>query len=503
MAVFRPGAARAARDVAVWLDERLGLARWLRPTLRKLFPGHWSFLLGELALYAFALLVLTGAFLTLFYEPSATGAYPSVRGLSLEIRGGLLVRGLHHWSATVFVLAIVAHLCRVFFTGAFRRPREAAWVLGVVIFGLVLVEAFLGVSLPADRLGFTGLREAQGLLLSVPVAGAYVSRLLFGGDFPGTAVPRLFVAHVLLVPGVLLAAVPLHALVLTWRQGHTERRGGGVTGRQGHTERRGGGVTGRQGDTGRRGEGVTGRESGTRRPGEGASRRQGEGGRREVGVPAAESRVSGGPFFPSFVARNAGTALATAAAIALAATLFPVGAGWAGHHGPYHPGAPPPSAQPFWYAGVLEGALRLAPPWEVTVGSYTLPVGLWIPPLVLGAFFLALLAYPFAERRVTGDRGVHHLLDRPARAPGRTALGVAVLVLLAVLWAGTWVSVIPPDPWSPQPTLVTTEEIYRGIVYGLRAAVFVLPVAAYALTRAWCHRRARRHPESPGEVRTS
>ncbi|GAA3170432.1 cytochrome b [Nonomuraea roseoviolacea] len=439
MAVFRPGAARAARGLAVWLDERLGSGRWLRPALRKPFPGHWSFLLGELALYAFALLVLTGAFLTLFYEPSTGGAYPSVRGLSLEIRGGLLVRGLHHWSATVFVLAIVAHLCRVFFTGAFRRPREAAWVLGVVIFGLVLAESFLGVSLPADRLGFTGLREAQGLLLSVPVAGAYVSRLLFGGDFPGEVVPRLFVAHVLLVPGVLLAAVPLHALVLTWRQGHTERR----------------------------------------RPG------------------AREGRVSGGPFFPSFAARNAGTALATAAAIALLATLFPVGAGWAGHHGPYHPGAPPPSAQPFWYAGVLEGALRLAPPWEVTVGPYTLPVGLWLPLLVPAAFFVALLVYPFAERRVTGDRGEHHLLDRPARAPGRTALGVAVIVFFAVLWAGTWVSVIPPDPWSPQPTLVTSEGIYRGIVYGLRAAVFVLPVAAYALTRVWCRRHARRHPESP------
>ncbi|NUW40300.1 cytochrome b [Nonomuraea rhodomycinica] len=445
MAVLRPGAARAARAVALWLDERLGSARWLRPALRKLFPGHWSFLLGELALYAFALLVLTGAFLTLFYEPSAGGAHPSVRGLSLEVRGGLLVRGLHHWSATVFVLAIVAHLCRVFFTGAFRRPREPAWILGVVIFGLVLAESFLGVSLPADRLGFTGLREAQGLLLSVPVAGVYVSRLLFGGDFPGEAVPRLFTAHVLLVPGVLLAAVPLHALVLTWRQGHTERRG--------------------------------------------------------AGVPAAGSRVSGGPFFPSFVARSAGTALAAAAMIALMATLFPVGAGWAGHHGPYHPGAPPPSAQPFWYAGVLEGALRLAPPWEVTLGSYTLPVGLWLPPLALAVFFVALLVYPFAERRVTGERGEHHLLDRPARAPGRTALGVAVLVLFAVLWAGTWVSVIPPDPWSPQPTLVTTEEIYRGIVYGLRAAVFVLPAAAYALTRAWCHRRARRRPESPAPTR--
>ncbi|MBN6052963.1 cytochrome bc complex cytochrome b subunit, partial [Nonomuraea sp. RK-328] len=441
MATFPPGAASAARDVATSLDDRLGLARWLRPALRKLFPGHWSFLLGELALYAFALLVLTGAFLTLFYEPSAGGASPSVRALSLEIRGGLLVRGLHHWSATVFVLAIVAHLCRVFFTGAFRRPRELTWVLGVVIFGLVLAESFLGVSLPADRLGFTGLREAQGLLLSVPVAGAYVSRLLFGGDFPGEAVPRLFVAHVLLVPGLLLAAVPLHALVLTWRQGHTERRG--------------------------------------------------------TGGAATGSRVTGGPFFPSFVARNAGTALATAAAIALAATLFPVGAGWTGHHGPYHPGMPPPSAQPFWYAGVLEGALRLAPPWEVTVGSFTLPVGLWIPPLVLGAFFLALLAYPFVERRVTGDRGEHHLLDRPARAPARTALGVAVIVFFAVLWAGTWVSVIPPDPWSPQPTLVTTEGIYRGIVYGLRAAVFVLPPAAYALTRAWCRRRTRRSPESP------
>ncbi|MEU8251162.1 cytochrome bc complex cytochrome b subunit [Nonomuraea sp. NPDC048916] len=428
------GSARAAQGGALYVDDRLGLGRWLRPNLRKLFPSHWSFLLGELALYSFVLIVLTGTFLTFFYQPDPDVAFASVREISLEIRGGLLVRQLHHWAATVFVLSIVAHLFRVYFTGAFRKPRELTWMLGVMLFGLVLFESFLGVSLTADQLGFTGLREAQGLLLSIPLVGTYLSRFVFDGGFPGEVIPRLFVTHVLLVPGILLAVVPLHGLILTWRQKHTERR-----------------------------------------------------------VPGSdESRVTGGPFFPYFAVKNGATALFTMGAIALLATFARVNPVW--EHGAYRPGEAPPSAQPFWYFGVLDGALRLTPPWEITLGGYVLQVGLWIPMLVLACFFGVLLCYPFIDRRLTGDRGSHHLLDRPSDAPVRTATGIAVITFFAVVWAATWVSEIPPDPGAPTPLLAAPHDTYQAIVWGLRVAVFVLPPIAYAITLAYCRRRARHSP---------
>ncbi|MFF4617127.1 cytochrome b [Nonomuraea jabiensis] len=434
------GSAKTAVDSAIYLDDRLPFARWLRPQLRKLFPSHWSFLLGELALYSFALLVLTGTFLTLFYKPNPDVAFASAAEISLDVRGGLLLRQLHHWSATVFVLAIVAHLCRVFFTGAFRRPRELTWMLGVVLFGLVLFESFLGVSLPGDQLAMAGLRQAQGLLLSIPLVGTYLSAFAFDGEFPGQVLPRIFVTHVLLVPGILMAVVPLHALVLTWRQKHTERRS----------------------------------------------------------TADAEGRVTGGPFFPYFAVKNGATALFTMGAIAALATFVRVNPVW--EHGAYSPGGYVPSAQPFWYFGVLDGAQRLVPPWEITVGGYVLQPGLWIPPLILTVFFGILLLYPFLERRFTGDGDHHHLLDRPSQAPVRTALGIAVIAFFTVLWAGTWVSEAAPPmhsaPGFPQPLaaphalLTVPHDTYAMIVLGLRVAVFAVPVPAFLIARAVCRRRA-------------
>ncbi|MFG1702542.1 cytochrome bc complex cytochrome b subunit [Nonomuraea sp. M3C6] len=433
------GSAKAAVDSTIYLDDRLPFARWLRPQLRKLFPSHWSFLLGELALYSFALLVLTGTFLTLFYKPNPDVAFASVTEISLEVRGGLLMRQLHHWSATVFVLAIVAHMCRVFFTGAFRKPRELTWMLGVMLFGLALFEAFLGVSLTADQLAMTGLRQAQGLLLSIPLAGTYLSAFVFDGAFPGQVIPRVFVTHVLLVPGILLAVVPVHALILTWRQKHTERRA----------------------------------------------------------TAADEHRVTGGPFFPYFAVKNGATALFTMGVIALLATFVRVNPVW--EHGAYSQGGYPPSAQPFWYYGVLDGAQRLVPPWEITIGGYVLQLGLWIPPLILAVFFGVLFLYPFLERRFTGDGDYHQLLDRPSQAPVRTALGVAVITFFTVLWAGMWLSEASPEMHSaagfPQPNpapdalLTVPPDTYQVVVFGLRVAVFVLPVLAFLVTRAICRRR--------------
>ncbi|MFI6294474.1 cytochrome bc complex cytochrome b subunit [Nonomuraea sp. NPDC050790] len=420
------GSSRAATGSARYLDDRLGTGRWLAPNLRKLFPTHWSFLLGEFALYSFVLLVLTGTFLTLFYKPEAGAAFASVRELSVDVRGGLLIRQMHHWSATIFVLAIVAHMFRVFFTGAFRKPRELTWVLGALLFGLALFESFLGVTLPANQLAMSGLREAQGLLLSIPLVGTYLSSFVFDGAFPGQVIPRAFVTHVLLVPGLLLALVPLHALVLTWRQKHTEHRG----------------------------------ESG---------------------------KVTGVPFFPAFSLKQGITSLGTFTVVAALATFVVVNPVWTAQQ-TYQPGAAPPSAQPFWYYGVLEGMLRLLPPWEFTIAGFTFAAGLWIPMLVLGGFFAILLFWPFIERRFTGDRAYHQVVQRPAAAPVRTALGVAVVVFFTVIWSATWFTT---DLTAGPPLLAVPADLYPMLLNGLRVAVFVLPGVAYAITLWVCGRRYR------------
>jgi ubiquinol-cytochrome c reductase cytochrome b subunit len=234
--------------------------------------------------------------------------------------------------------------------------------------------------------------------------------------------------------------VPLHALILTWRQKHTERRA----------------------------------------------------------TAADEHRVTGGPFFPYFAVKNGATALFTIGAIVLLATLVRVNPVW--EHGAYRAGVHPPSAQPFWYSGVLDGAQRLVPPWEFAVGGYVLQAGLWIPPLILLVFFGVLLFYPFLERRFTGDGDHHQILDRPSQAPVRTALGVAVITFFTVLWAGMWVSEAPPEmhsasgfpppPAAPPALLTVPHDTYSAVILGLRVAVFVLPVLAFLVARAVCRRRS-------------
>ncbi|MGH3323660.1 MAG: cytochrome b, partial [Streptomyces sp.] len=212
-------ARRAAERGFTSLDDRLPAAEG-GALLRKAFPDHWSFLLGELALYSLILLLLTGTFLTFLFHPGEAeipyqGSYEPLRGvlvseayastldISFDVRGGLLIRQIHHWAALVFVAAIGVHMLRVFFTGAFRKPREVNWVIGVTLFVLSVAEGFCGYSLPDDLLSGTGLRVVQSLLLSIPVVGTYLSFFLFGGEYPGDEIiPRLYAAHILLIPGI-------------------------------------------------------------------------------------------------------------------------------------------------------------------------------------------------------------------------------------------------------------------------------------------------------------
>ncbi|HYO18076.1 MAG TPA: cytochrome b N-terminal domain-containing protein, partial [Dermatophilaceae bacterium] len=204
---------------AGWVDDRLGNSSFLRRSLNKVFPDHWSFMLGEIALYSFIVILLTGVYLTLWFNPSMIevvydGSYAPLKGvkmseamastlnISFDVRGGLLIRQIHHMAALFFVAAIAIHLLRVFFTGAFRKPREINWVIGVVLFLLAIAAGFSGYSLPDDLLSGTGLRITQGIIQASPVIGTWCAFLVFDGEFPGTAfIPRLYSVHILLVPG--------------------------------------------------------------------------------------------------------------------------------------------------------------------------------------------------------------------------------------------------------------------------------------------------------------
>ena len=218
-----------------WLDARLGILKSGAKKdgsggLRKVYPEHWSYLLGEIALYSFVILILTGIFLTLWFKPSMAeveyqGSYSLLKGLHMseayastlditfDIRGGLLIRQIHHWAAVLFTAAMMVHLLRVFFTGAFRKPRELNWLIGFGTLFLGIIEGFIGYGLPDDLLSGTGLRITNGMIQPSPVIGTYLKFFIFGGEFPGdTFVPRFFTVHVLLLPGLLLALITVHLL---------------------------------------------------------------------------------------------------------------------------------------------------------------------------------------------------------------------------------------------------------------------------------------------------
>src|ERR1700761_5216598 len=222
-----------------WLDERFGGARGLRGLLRKVFPDHWSFMLGEIALWSFVILLLTGTYLALFFEPSQASvvyhgtyakldgitmsqAYASTVSISFDVRGGLLIRQVHHWAADLFMIAITAHMLRVFFTGAYRKPREVNWLIGIALFALGLMEGLFGYSLPDDQLSGAGLRVFEGIMQGIPVVGTYAAFFLFGGSFPGTSIiPRMYILHVFLIPGLILALITAHLFIM-FHQKHTQ-----------------------------------------------------------------------------------------------------------------------------------------------------------------------------------------------------------------------------------------------------------------------------------------
>jgi ubiquinol-cytochrome c reductase cytochrome b subunit len=418
---------------ATWLDQRIGLGGLAKKQLRKVFPDHWSFMLGECALWSFVILLLTGVFLSLWFKPSMgevvyNGSYPSLRGksmseayestmhLTFDVRGGLLMRQMHHWAANLFLASMTIHMLRVFFTGAFRKPRELNWLVGLGILQLSIVEGFAGYSLPDDLLSGTGLRIAEGLMRSIPIVGSYISFFVFGGEFPGDIfIPRLYVVHVLLIPGLLLGLIGAHMLLLVYHK-HTQYPGPGRT----------------------------------------------------------NSNVVGFPLLPVYAAKAGGFFFIVFGITAVMGALLQINPIWL--YGPYDPAQVTAGSQPDWYMGWLEGALRIMPPWETHIWGVTIGWNIFVPGVALmGLLFTILGAYPFIEAWITGDKREYHLLDRPRNQPTRTGLGVAGMTAYGLLWAAGGNDLIATHFHMSIET----------ITWFMRFAVFIGPVIAFIVARRW------------------
>ncbi|MFF0424550.1 cytochrome bc complex cytochrome b subunit [Streptomyces sp. NPDC004520] len=425
--------APAGERVADWADGRLGIYTLAKANMRKIFPDHWSFMLGEVCLYSFLIIILTGVYLTMFFHPSMNeveyvGPYVPLQGqlmseafnstmhISFEVRGGLLIRQIHHWAALIFLAGMFVHMMRVFFTGAFRKPREINWLFGFLLFFLGMFTGFTGYSLPDDLLSGTGVRFMQGAILSVPVLGTYLSMFLFGGEFPGgDFVARFYSAHVLLLPGIMLGLVVAH-LILVFVHKHTHFAGPGRT----------------------------------------------------------NDNVVGMPLLPVYMAKAGGFFFLVFGVIAVIAAIASINPIWA--IGPYRPDQVSTGAQPDWYMGFAEGLIRVMPGWEINLWGHTLVLGVMIPLAIFPAVLAAIAVYPFIESWITGDKREHHIAQRPRNAPTRTAFGVAWITAYMIMLVGGG-----NDLWATHFHLSL-----NSITWFVRIFFFVGPVIAFIATKRIC-----------------
>lgn len=427
---------RRIADVTDGIDERYHPASNLRKVVNKVFPDHFSFLLGEIALYSFVVLLLSGTYLALWFDPSMAdvtyhGVYTDLRGtdmsrafestldISFQVRGGLFARQVHHWAALVFLAAMTVHMLRIFFTGAFRKPRDINWMVGVSLLMLVIFEGFMGYSLGDDLLSGMGLRIAASILLSIPIIGTWLEWLVFGGEYPGhLIIPRMFAAHVLIVPALILGLIAVH-LAFVWFQKHTQFPGPGRT----------------------------------------------------------ERNVVGSRLMPVFSLHSMSLAVSVVAVLCLLGGLAQIDPVW--QYGPYNAAQGSVDAQPDWYMGFVEGALRLFPPWTIDFGGrYIIPAPFWPAVVLPVGMVLTMLAYPVLERRLSGDRRLHNLLQRPRDNPIRTGIGMMGLVFYAVLFLAGG-----DDAIAYRLNVPIEELVWVG-----RIGVFVLPLLAFLLTYGVCVR---------------
>jgi ubiquinol-cytochrome c reductase cytochrome b subunit len=428
-----PGGDARTRAALDELDQRYHPAAGLRKQFNKVFPTHWSFMLGEIALYSFVVLLLSGTYLALFFDPSMeevtyggvfdnlrgvhmSRAYESALDISFEVRGGLFVRQVHHWAALLFMAAMVVHMFRTFFTGAFRKPREANWVIGVLLLFVGFFAGFTGYSLPDDLLSGTGLRIASAFTLAVPVIGTWAHWALFGGEFPGTEIiPRIHIVHVLLIPGILLALIALH-VGLVWYQKHTQFPGPG----------------------------------------------------------RAEGNVVGVRILPGFAAKGGAFFAVVVGVTGIMGGVFQINPIW--NFGPYNPAHVSAGSQPDWYVMFTDGMLRIFPPWDVHLGDYNIPPAFWAAPVFLPVLYVLAGAYPWIERRFTKDDALHNLLQRPRDVPVRTSLGAMAIAFYGVL------SISSFNDWISYFFDVSL----NASLWAGRIGVLVVPPIAYWVTYRIC-----------------
>lgn len=366
-------------------------AAWIERMRRREVTMHWSNVFGVVAIASFVVIVVTGVVLTFFYVPSGdtveyAGPYPPLHGqevskafdstmhVSLEVSGGLLVRQAHHWAALLMPAAIMAQLLVTFFTGAFRRPRRAAWVVLFLVLIATLAGGWSGYAMPDDMLSGTGLRIFEGIVLGVPIVGTWAKQLIFGGEFPGQIIENLYWFHLAIVPVLLLGLIALRAAILARAE------------------------------------------------------------RPLLPSPARTATTDVVVPLPRAAVRAGGVGLITTGVLVLISATVTVNPIWS--YGPASPGNATAGSQPDWYTGFLDGALRLVPTgWEFVAFERTWAVALLAPLAVVTLFLLLVVAYPFIEEWITADRSEHHVLERPRNAPARTGIGVAGIVFYGVLWA--------------------------------------------------------------------
>ncbi len=428
-----------SRRAGRWLDTRLHLAKFVRSALNHVFPDHWSFMLGEIALYAFIILVITGTFMAMFFNSSSAqviyhgpyhgldgvkmgAAYESVLHLSFGVPAGLLIRQMHHWATLIFLGAIVAHLARIFFTAAYRRPREINWMVGLTLLVMALVNGFLGYSIVGDLLSAAGLRVAYAVLLSVPVIGPWLAFLFLGGTVPASVTtPRMYSMHIFIVPATIALLLAIH-LGIIWRQMHTNYPGPRRTDRA----------------------------------------------------------IVGSRLWPSYAAKSLGLFFLVFALVAALGGFVQIDPVWI--YGPGNPIAAVPGSQPDWYLGWMEGALRLFPAINLHIGPYLVPE-VFFPAVVMPSILFAVLyAYPFLEEFVSFDRKNHNVLLLPYQQPFNTAVGCSVFVFLLVLLVAGGDDVIAVATGT---SVVTIRSI-------LRILVFAAPAFTAAVVYPLCRRARRR-----------
>ena len=425
---------RQASEAARQIEDRYRPAKAIRKQINKVFPNHWSFLLGELALYSFIIVILSGVYLTFFFDPSMKevvydGSYELLRGvhmtrafestleLSFEVRGGLFVRQIHHWGALVFAAAVMVHMFRIFFTGAFRRPREANWVIGALLLIITVFEGFFGYSLPDDLLSGTGVRVSlSGIPLSIPVIGTWIHWALFNGSYPGQVIiPRLYVLHILILPGIMLALIAVH-LGLVWYQKHTQF----------------------------------------------------------PGLHRKETNVVGVRIVPMFALKSGALFALVTGLLALMSGIFQINPIW--NYGEYVPSMVSAGSFPDWYLAWADGLLRVWPPWNIDLGNYLVPAVFFAGVCGMGVLFTLLIMYPIIDRKLSKDTARHNFLQRPRDVPVRTSLGVMAITFFMVLEASGFNDLIG----------YTFDISLNAMVWAGRIGLVVLPPLAYYVTYRTC-----------------